>query len=164
MIFFITSLPSGSVDLRYKLGLITHKYQLTSRNLADGFPHYVNITRHNRTIKTQVLTLTAAALIAMIESSGSPIRGHCPACVRCFSSPTQHKQVFKMHEQVSISEDAGLENTNVRFMLLSVRTHLYTYQSMPSLSKPQHNFGKYYKKSLAHTYLKRAAEDFSFQI
>uniref|UniRef100_A0A8C4HHA6 Contactin associated protein 1 n=1 Tax=Dicentrarchus labrax TaxID=13489 RepID=A0A8C4HHA6_DICLA len=44
----------GSVDLRYKLGLITHKYQLTHRNLADGYPHYVNITRHNRTIKTQV--------------------------------------------------------------------------------------------------------------
>uniref|UniRef100_A0A8C6TPW3 Contactin associated protein 1 n=1 Tax=Neogobius melanostomus TaxID=47308 RepID=A0A8C6TPW3_9GOBI len=44
----------GSVDLRYKLGLITHKYELTRRNLADGFPHYINITRHNRTIKTQV--------------------------------------------------------------------------------------------------------------
>uniref|UniRef100_A0A3Q3KKR4 Contactin associated protein 1 n=1 Tax=Mastacembelus armatus TaxID=205130 RepID=A0A3Q3KKR4_9TELE len=44
----------GSVDLRYKLGLITHKYQLTHRNLADGYPHYVNITRHNRTIKTQI--------------------------------------------------------------------------------------------------------------
>ncbi|XP_071386578.1 contactin-associated protein 1 [Centroberyx affinis] len=44
----------GSLDLRYKLGLITHKYQLTHRNLADGYPHYVNITRHNRTIKTQV--------------------------------------------------------------------------------------------------------------
>uniref|UniRef100_A0A671XZ44 Contactin associated protein 1 n=1 Tax=Sparus aurata TaxID=8175 RepID=A0A671XZ44_SPAAU len=44
----------GSVDLRYKLGLITHKYQLTHRNLADGYPHYINITRHNRTIKTQV--------------------------------------------------------------------------------------------------------------
>ncbi|CAG02805.1 unnamed protein product, partial [Tetraodon nigroviridis] len=44
----------GSVDLRYRLGLITHKYQLTHRNLADGFPHYINITRHNRTIKTQV--------------------------------------------------------------------------------------------------------------
>uniref|UniRef100_A0A8C6TNA5 Contactin associated protein 1 n=1 Tax=Neogobius melanostomus TaxID=47308 RepID=A0A8C6TNA5_9GOBI len=46
--------PTGSVDLRYKLGLITHKYELTRRNLADGFPHYINITRHNRTIKTQV--------------------------------------------------------------------------------------------------------------
>ncbi|XP_005796764.1 contactin-associated protein 1 [Xiphophorus maculatus] len=44
----------GSVDLRYKLGLITHTYQLTHRNLADGYPHYVNITRHNRTVKTQV--------------------------------------------------------------------------------------------------------------
>ncbi|KAG7256120.1 hypothetical protein CRUP_008195 [Coryphaenoides rupestris] len=43
----------GSVDLRYRLGLITHKYQLTHRNLADGYPHYINITRHNRTIKSQ---------------------------------------------------------------------------------------------------------------
>lgn len=42
------------MDLRYKLGLITHKYQLTHRNLADGYPHYINITRHNRTIKSQV--------------------------------------------------------------------------------------------------------------
>lgn len=54
LLHFISSLPPGSVDLRYKLGLITHKYQLTHRNLADGYPHYVNITRHNRTIKTQV--------------------------------------------------------------------------------------------------------------
>uniref|UniRef100_A0A8C4HHT5 Contactin associated protein 1 n=1 Tax=Dicentrarchus labrax TaxID=13489 RepID=A0A8C4HHT5_DICLA len=52
----------GSVDLRYKLGLITHKYQLTHRNLADGYPHYVNITRHNRTIKTQVHALTAVTV------------------------------------------------------------------------------------------------------
>ena len=42
------------MDLRYRLGLITHKYQLTHRNLADGYPHYINITRHNRTIKSQV--------------------------------------------------------------------------------------------------------------
>uniref|UniRef100_A0A3B3V1K8 Contactin associated protein 1 n=1 Tax=Poecilia latipinna TaxID=48699 RepID=A0A3B3V1K8_9TELE len=47
-------LKVDSVDLRYKLGLITHTYQLTHRNLADGYPHYVNITRHNRTVKTQV--------------------------------------------------------------------------------------------------------------
>uniref|UniRef100_A0A3Q2Y8E5 Contactin associated protein 1 n=1 Tax=Hippocampus comes TaxID=109280 RepID=A0A3Q2Y8E5_HIPCM len=47
-------LKTDSVDLRYKLGLITHKYELTRRNLADGYPHYINITRHNRTIKTQV--------------------------------------------------------------------------------------------------------------
>lgn len=53
---------AGTVDLRYKLGLITHKYQLTNRNLADGFPHYINITRHNRTIKTQVRALTAHTL------------------------------------------------------------------------------------------------------
>uniref|UniRef100_A0A3B3Z7C2 Uncharacterized protein n=1 Tax=Periophthalmus magnuspinnatus TaxID=409849 RepID=A0A3B3Z7C2_9GOBI len=47
-------LKVDSVDLRYKLGLITHKFELTRRNLADGFPHYINITRHNHTIKTQV--------------------------------------------------------------------------------------------------------------
>lgn len=56
-------IPTGSVDLRYKLGLITHKYQLTHRNLADGYPHYINITRHNRTIKTQVYALTAATVL-----------------------------------------------------------------------------------------------------
>lgn len=55
-------IPTGSVDLRYKLGLITHKYQLTHRNLADGYPHYINITRHNRTIKTQVRALTAVTV------------------------------------------------------------------------------------------------------
>ncbi|XP_070957738.1 contactin-associated protein 1-like [Oncorhynchus clarkii lewisi] len=44
----------GTLDMRYRLGLITHKYQLSFRNLADGYPHYVNITRHNRTIRTQV--------------------------------------------------------------------------------------------------------------
>lgn len=56
----------GSVDLRYKLGLITHKYQLTHRNLADGYPHYVNITRHNRTIKTQVLVLTLQTMLCSL--------------------------------------------------------------------------------------------------
>lgn len=55
-------LSTGSVDLRYRLGLITHKYQLTHRNLADGFPHYINITRHNRTIKTQVRALTVVTI------------------------------------------------------------------------------------------------------
>ncbi|KAG9350159.1 hypothetical protein JZ751_026512 [Albula glossodonta] len=44
----------GSVDLRYRLGLIPHTYQVTSRNLADGFPHFINITRHNHTIRIQV--------------------------------------------------------------------------------------------------------------
>lgn len=53
-ILCVISGSTGSVDLRYKLGLITHKYELTRRNLADGFPHYINITRHNNTIKTQV--------------------------------------------------------------------------------------------------------------
>lgn len=62
LIYINSSLPTGSVDLRYKLGLITHKYQLTHRNLADGFPHYINITRHNRTIKTQVYTLSVATV------------------------------------------------------------------------------------------------------
>ena len=36
------------------MGLMTYKYQLTYRNLADGYPHFVNITRHNRTLRTQV--------------------------------------------------------------------------------------------------------------
>lgn len=58
------------MDLRYKLGLITHKYQLTHRNLADGYPHYINITRHNRTIKSQV-----GALQAMLMAPGHFI---CP--------------------------------------------------------------------------------------
>ncbi|KPP59398.1 hypothetical protein Z043_122685 [Scleropages formosus] len=44
----------GSVMLRYRLGLLTHKFQVSSRNLADGYPHFVNITRHNRTIRIQV--------------------------------------------------------------------------------------------------------------
>ncbi|KAJ8414416.1 hypothetical protein AAFF_G00052860 [Aldrovandia affinis] len=44
----------GTVDLRYKLGLIPHTYQVSYRNLADGFPHFINITRHNHTIRIQV--------------------------------------------------------------------------------------------------------------
>ncbi|XP_023691163.1 contactin-associated protein 1 [Paramormyrops kingsleyae] len=44
----------GSLHLRYRLGLIAHKFQLSYLNLADGFPHFVNITRHNRTIRMQV--------------------------------------------------------------------------------------------------------------
>uniref|UniRef100_A0AAR2LC69 Contactin associated protein 1 n=1 Tax=Pygocentrus nattereri TaxID=42514 RepID=A0AAR2LC69_PYGNA len=40
----------GTLSLRYRLGLLTHKFQLTNRNLADGFPHFVNITRHNYTV------------------------------------------------------------------------------------------------------------------
>lgn len=66
MLFTLLPLPSGSVDLRYKLGVITHKYQLTHRNLADGFPHYVNITRHNRTIKTQVQAVIAPTVYNVI--------------------------------------------------------------------------------------------------
>uniref|UniRef100_A0A8D3CAA5 Contactin associated protein 1 n=1 Tax=Scophthalmus maximus TaxID=52904 RepID=A0A8D3CAA5_SCOMX len=62
----------GSVDLRYKLGLITHKYQLTHRNLADGYPHYVNITRHNRTIKTQV---RASSAVSVFDSPKSMFLG-----------------------------------------------------------------------------------------
>ncbi|KAG7492337.1 hypothetical protein MATL_G00013200 [Megalops atlanticus] len=44
----------GSVELRYRLGLITHRYQVSYRNLADGYPHFINITRHNRFIRIQV--------------------------------------------------------------------------------------------------------------
>lgn len=54
LMHFVCPPSTGSVHLRYKLGIITHKYELSHRNLADGYPHYVNITRHNRTIKTQV--------------------------------------------------------------------------------------------------------------
>ncbi|KAL4660518.1 contactin-associated protein 1-like isoform X1 [Arapaima gigas] len=44
----------GSVALRYRLGLSTHKFQVSPRNLADGYPHFVNITRHNKTLRIQV--------------------------------------------------------------------------------------------------------------
>uniref|UniRef100_A0AAY5KQ95 Contactin associated protein 1 n=1 Tax=Esox lucius TaxID=8010 RepID=A0AAY5KQ95_ESOLU len=67
----------GTLDMRYRLGLITHKYQLSFRNLADGFPHYVNITRHNRTIRTQVRSIstttpTHCAYVQCITLSLSP--------------------------------------------------------------------------------------------
>uniref|UniRef100_A0A8C6KLH7 Contactin associated protein 1 n=1 Tax=Nothobranchius furzeri TaxID=105023 RepID=A0A8C6KLH7_NOTFU len=65
----------GSVDLRYKLGLVTHKYQLTNRNLADGYPHYVNITRHNRTIKTQVFEKITLVEDARFDSPKSMFLG-----------------------------------------------------------------------------------------
>uniref|UniRef100_A0A8C1CZV9 Contactin associated protein 1 n=1 Tax=Cyprinus carpio carpio TaxID=630221 RepID=A0A8C1CZV9_CYPCA len=44
----------GTLSLRYRLGIISYKFKLTDRNMADGFPHFVNITRHNYTIWTQV--------------------------------------------------------------------------------------------------------------
>ncbi|XP_030649349.1 contactin-associated protein 1 [Chanos chanos] len=44
----------GSLSLRYRLGHFNKKIQLTNRNLADGLPHFVNITRHNYTVWTQV--------------------------------------------------------------------------------------------------------------
>ncbi|MBN3296477.1 CNTP1 protein, partial [Amia calva] len=44
----------GSLDLRYRLGLFTQKYVVSSRNLADGYPHFVNITRFERDIRIQV--------------------------------------------------------------------------------------------------------------
>ncbi|KAJ8344708.1 hypothetical protein SKAU_G00289010 [Synaphobranchus kaupii] len=44
----------GSLDLRYRLGLFTHKFQVSPSNLADGYPHFVNITRHNYTIRIQL--------------------------------------------------------------------------------------------------------------
>uniref|UniRef100_A0A8C5EUD0 Contactin associated protein 1 n=1 Tax=Gouania willdenowi TaxID=441366 RepID=A0A8C5EUD0_GOUWI len=73
----------GSVDLRYKLGLITHKYQLTPRNLADGYPHYVNITRHNRTIKTQVFPASASPEVGDIDYE---IQKHnAPGFIGCIS-------------------------------------------------------------------------------
>lgn len=45
---------AGTLSLRYRLGIISYKFKLTDRNMADGFPHFVNITRHNYTIWTQV--------------------------------------------------------------------------------------------------------------
>uniref|UniRef100_A0A3Q3XK08 Uncharacterized protein n=1 Tax=Mola mola TaxID=94237 RepID=A0A3Q3XK08_MOLML len=62
----------GSVDLMYKLGFITHNYQLTHRNLADGYPHYINITRHNRTIKTQVHPIVEKIILVEDERFDSP--------------------------------------------------------------------------------------------
>uniref|UniRef100_A0A8C9SE52 Contactin associated protein 1 n=1 Tax=Scleropages formosus TaxID=113540 RepID=A0A8C9SE52_SCLFO len=44
----------GSLDLRYRLSAFTDKFQITSLNVADGYPHFVNITRQNRTLRTQV--------------------------------------------------------------------------------------------------------------
>nr|XP_040046809.1 contactin-associated protein 1 [Gasterosteus aculeatus aculeatus] len=48
------SIPCRNDGQCIKSGMITHWYELSHLNLADGYPHYVNITRHNRTIKTQV--------------------------------------------------------------------------------------------------------------
>ncbi|MBN3323539.1 CNTP1 protein, partial [Atractosteus spatula] len=44
----------GSLDLKYRLGLFAHTYLVSSRNLADGYPHIVNITRTDRYIRIQV--------------------------------------------------------------------------------------------------------------
>uniref|UniRef100_H3AW98 Contactin associated protein 1 n=1 Tax=Latimeria chalumnae TaxID=7897 RepID=H3AW98_LATCH len=44
----------GSLQLRYRLGTSPYVFTLTTRNLADGRPHIVNITRINRELYTQV--------------------------------------------------------------------------------------------------------------
>ncbi|KAG9329190.1 hypothetical protein JZ751_006611, partial [Albula glossodonta] len=44
----------GGLDLRYRLGLSTHKLQVSPRNVADGSPHFVSITRRNYTVRIQV--------------------------------------------------------------------------------------------------------------
>ncbi|MGH0142977.1 UNVERIFIED_CONTAM: hypothetical protein FKN15_017291 [Acipenser sinensis] len=44
----------GSLDLRYRLGLFINKYTLINRNMADGDPHIVNVTRNEREIRIEV--------------------------------------------------------------------------------------------------------------
>ncbi|XP_041121407.1 contactin-associated protein 1-like [Polyodon spathula] len=44
----------GSLDLRYRLGLFVNKYTIINRNLADGDPHIVNVTRKEREIRIEV--------------------------------------------------------------------------------------------------------------
>ncbi|KAJ8377238.1 hypothetical protein AAFF_G00264660 [Aldrovandia affinis] len=45
---------SGSLELRFRLGPVTHEAQVSPRNLADGFPHRVSIHSHNGTVRTQL--------------------------------------------------------------------------------------------------------------
>uniref|UniRef100_A0A8C9SE22 Contactin associated protein 1 n=1 Tax=Scleropages formosus TaxID=113540 RepID=A0A8C9SE22_SCLFO len=64
---FLKTDGTCSVMLRYRLGLLTHKFQVSSRNLADGYPHFVNITRHNRTIRIQVKPISPLTMQFTIE-------------------------------------------------------------------------------------------------
>ncbi|XP_051792340.1 contactin-associated protein 1 isoform X1 [Erpetoichthys calabaricus] len=44
----------GSLELRYKLGLLSPSFVASQRNLSDGQPHIVNITRTDRDIRIEV--------------------------------------------------------------------------------------------------------------
>ncbi|OCT62732.1 contactin-associated protein 1 [Xenopus laevis] len=46
--------PDGTLQLNYKVGNTPYIYQLNKRNMTDGRPHRVNITRENLTLYTQV--------------------------------------------------------------------------------------------------------------
>lgn len=45
---------AGILQLRYQLGTLPYVYSLSTRSVADGQPHRINITRVNRTLYTQV--------------------------------------------------------------------------------------------------------------
>nr|XP_056720705.1 contactin-associated protein 1 [Euleptes europaea] len=44
----------GILQLRYQLGTLPYVYALSTRSVADGQPHRINITRVNRTLYTQL--------------------------------------------------------------------------------------------------------------
>ncbi|KAM4691876.1 contactin-associated protein 1 [Rhinophrynus dorsalis] len=46
--------PEGTLQVNYQLGKSPYVYQLTKKNMTDGKPHRVNITREFRTLYTQV--------------------------------------------------------------------------------------------------------------
>lgn len=65
---------AGTLSLRYRLGIISYKFKLTDRNMADGFPHFVNITRHNYTVWTQVGSQTRSDMFFTVISIP---KAHC---------------------------------------------------------------------------------------
>lgn len=101
------------MDLRYKLGLITHKYQLTHRNLADGYPHYINITRHNRTIKSQVGALHGHADVAwsLYLPSISLSYGR-----RCILLCPQVDYMEPIVDKITLVEDARFDSPKSMFL------------------------------------------------
>lgn len=54
--------PSGTLQIRYNLGGLREPFtiSLNHRNMANGQPHKVNITRQDRLIQLQVLYLYLA--------------------------------------------------------------------------------------------------------
>lgn len=100
---------AGTVDLRYKLGLITHKYQLTHRNLADGYPHYINITRHNRTIKSQV-----GALQVLVISTSPPSRFPTTDDAFCFAPQVDYMEPIV--DKITLVEDARFDSPKSMFL------------------------------------------------